>query len=76
MTSPLDRAVISHTNAIASNDPDDWDVAADAWGEYGATNDEAFCRDMAKLHRAKKNPRVVRCGDGVGIVHDEPRTDE
>lgn len=72
MTSPLDRAVIAHTNALASNDPDAWDVAADAWGDYGADADSGFCREMARLHREGKSPRVVRCEGGVAIVHDEP----
>lgn len=72
MTFPLDRAVVAHTNAQASNDPDAWDVAADAWDDYGAENDAGFCREMARLSRAGKNPRIVRVGDDIGIVHDEP----
>lgn len=59
--------------ARISRAAEDWDVAADAWEEYHPGCGEAeIARSMASLVREGKDPRLVRNGDQIGIVHDMP----
>ena len=68
----LERAYKSHAAAASKKDADLWDVAGDAWEEYGVRDRASLCREMARLTREGKNPSIVPYDDGVAILHDEP----